>query len=91
MGWPGVAPESGGASVTADRCHIVSWKKNGWRFLLDFNDEIQAQSVAIALAETGRVEVKVTAVEVEIDPEIKERIRQRLMQRMEELAWGVTA
>ena len=68
--------------------HIVTWRKNGWPYLLDFNDEIQAQSVAIALAETGRVEVKVTAVDVEIDPEIKERIKQRLFERMKELEWS---
>lgn len=74
--------------MTADRCHIVSWKKNGRTHLLDFSDEIQAQSVAIALAETGRYEVKVTAVDVEIDPEIKERIKQRVFAAIKELEWS---
>lgn len=74
--------------MTGDLAHIVTWKRDGMRYLLDFNEEIQAQSVAIALAETGRVEVKVTSVEQEIDPEIKERIRQRLFERMKELEWS---
>lgn len=68
--------------------HIVSWQKGGYRYLLDFNEEIQAQAVAIALAETGRYEVKVTTVEQEIDPEIKARIKERIDARMREMAWG---
>lgn len=74
--------------MTSDRAHIVTWKNHGMRYLLDFNEEIQAQSVAIALAETGRYEVSVTAVDVEIDPEIKARIKARLFERMKELEWS---
>lgn len=73
--------------MTAALVHIVTWKRDGLTHLLDFNREIDAQSVAIALAETGRYEVKVTAVEQEIDPEIKERIKRRVFETIKELEW----
>lgn len=65
--------------------YFVTWRKKPYPlpFLIDFDDETLATKCAVALSEIGRFDVKVTASEYDEDPELKERIWQRVRQRLE--------
>jgi hypothetical protein len=67
----------------------VTWERNGARYLIDVDDRNEAFKLAVAIAESGRGNVVITPIELDIDPEVRERIKQRIAERLR--AEGVMA
>lgn len=67
--------------------YIVTWRKKPYAlpFLIDFSDETLAIKCAVALNETGRTDVALTAAAAPEDAELKQRIWARVKARLEEM------
>lgn len=68
--------------MTPDCSFAVTWEYCGARYLLDVDDRHDAFALAIALAEQGRADVRITRVPLEVDAEVRERIRRRIAERL---------
>lgn len=60
----------------------VTWERDGVRYLIDVDDRLEAQRLAVAIAESGRAAVSITRVELEVDPEVEAQIKQRVADRL---------
>lgn len=65
----------------------VTWERDGVRYLIDIDTVAEAQRLAVAIAESGRAAVCITRVDLDIDPEVEARVKQRVAERL--LAAGV--
>lgn len=70
--------------------YMVSWRYRSTPYVIDFDDEAMALKAAIDLAEGSRIEIAITKVDYEPDPEVKARIWQRIQDRMA-MEWAITA
>jgi hypothetical protein len=60
----------------------VAWERDGVRYLLDIDDRAGAFALAVQLAEQGRGAVRVMRVPYEVDPEVRDRVRRRIEERI---------
>lgn len=70
--------------------YIVTWRYRSTKYVLDFDDEALALKCSIELAEAGRLEIAITKVDYEPDPEVKARVWQRINDRLA-MEWAITA
>jgi phosphoribosylaminoimidazole carboxylase (NCAIR synthetase) len=67
----------------------VTWERDGVRYLIDVDDEVAAYRLAVAISESGRAAVAITPCDLDLDEETRERIKQRIAERLR--AEGVMA
>jgi len=66
----------------AVKAYMVTWRYMSRPYLVDFDSETMAESFALLLAEADRVDVKLTGVEYEPDPEMAKRVWARIEERI---------
>lgn len=68
--------------------YVISWRYNGYPYLLDVNPENLAAVICVALVELGRQKVGLSVEPYQEDEELKNRIWARVQQRLEEMPLG---
>lgn len=60
----------------------VTWERDGVRFLIDVDDRLEAQRLAVAIAESGRAAVRITPCELDIPADAAALVQQRVAERL---------
>lgn len=62
--------------------YAVTWERDGVRYLIDIDDAGEAYRLAVAIAESGRGDVRVTRYEADVPDEVIEAARRRVAERL---------
>lgn len=62
--------------------YAVTWERDGVPYLIDVDEEREAQRLAVALAESGRAAVRITRVQLDMAQEVRGRIWRRVEERL---------